>query len=164
MKSEPTLVVSKIRNGTVIDHIPAGRALEILSVLGIDVKNGPRIAVIMNVESKKLGKKDIIKIEDWRLTPEEVNVIALLAPLATINIIEDFAVVVKYKVVVPERIEGVVKCPNPTCITNKKGEPLRTKFRVVIKEPLRLQCEYCGTLVSSEEIRDLIVTKGVPSG
>ncbi|MEM2261807.1 MAG: aspartate carbamoyltransferase regulatory subunit, partial [Ignisphaera sp.] len=63
MSEESTLVVSKIKNGTVIDHIPAGRALDILSVLGINGKEGYRMAILMNVESKKLGKKDIIKIE-----------------------------------------------------------------------------------------------------
>ncbi|MEM1694815.1 MAG: aspartate carbamoyltransferase regulatory subunit, partial [Ignisphaera sp.] len=82
MSEESTLVVSKIKNGTVIDHIPAGRALDILSVLGINGKEGYRMAILMNVESKKLGKKDIIKIEGRMLSVEELNIISLVAPRA----------------------------------------------------------------------------------
>ena len=159
MSEEPTLVVSKIRCGTVIDHIPAGRALEILNVLGINGKEGYRMAILMNVESKKLGKKDIIKIEGKRLSPEDLNVIALLAPNATINIIEDFAVVEKHKVVIPDVIINVLRCPNPTCITNKKGEVIETRFRVLSREPLKLQCEYCGTIILGDEVPKLIARR-----
>ncbi|MEL9940127.1 MAG: aspartate carbamoyltransferase regulatory subunit [Ignisphaera sp.] len=159
MIEEPTLTVSKIRNGTVIDHIPAGKAMDILNVLGIDGKEGLRIAVLMNVESKKLGRKDIIKIEGRRLSPDDLNVIALLAPNATINIIEDFAVIEKYKVSLPNVITDVLRCPNPTCITNKKGEHVRTRFKLLSKEPLKLQCEYCGTVISESEVAKLVARK-----
>ncbi len=158
-ESLSTLIVSKIMNGTVIDHIPAGRALEILNVLNIRGSEGLRIAVLMNVESKKLGRKDIIKIEHKKLTPTEVNVIALIAPTATINIIENFSVVSKYRVEVPEVIEDILRCPNPTCITNKEGEPIKSRFRVVSREPLRIQCTYCGSFVGKDDIPKLIVRK-----
>ncbi|NPA96112.1 MAG: aspartate carbamoyltransferase regulatory subunit [Crenarchaeota archaeon] len=158
MSSEPeaTLTVSKIRFGTVIDHIPSGRALNVLKVLGIRGREGYRIAVLMNVESKKLGRKDIVKIEGKILMPEEVSVIALIAPTATINIVKDFRVVEKRRVEVPDRIEGLLRCPNPTCITNKEREPIRTKFRLVSRNPLVLQCEYCGTMVSEKDIIELL--------
>jgi aspartate carbamoyltransferase regulatory subunit len=154
-----TLVVSKIRDGTVIDHIPAGKALDIINVLGIAGKEGLRIAILMNVESKKLGKKDIIKVEGRRLSPEDVSAIALIAPTATINIIEDFAVIEKYKVAVPNVVIDVLACPNPTCISNKKGEVLKTRFRLVSREPLKLQCEYCGTIILGDEVVKLVIRK-----
>uniref|UniRef100_A0A7J2TA00 Aspartate carbamoyltransferase regulatory chain n=1 Tax=Ignisphaera aggregans TaxID=334771 RepID=A0A7J2TA00_9CREN len=159
MSEESTLVVSKIRDGTVIDHIPAGKALDIINVLGIAGKEGLRIAILMNVESKKLGKKDIIKVEGRRLSPEDVSAIALIAPTATINIIEDFAVVEKYKVAVPNVVIDVLACPNPTCISNKKGEVLKTRFRLVSREPLKLQCEYCGTIILGDEVVKLVIRK-----
>lgn len=152
-------MVSKIKNGTVIDHIPAGRALDILTVLGINGREGYRIAILMNVESKKLGKKDIIKIEGRMLSVEELNIISLVAPRATINIIEDFAVIAKHRVETPTYIEGVLQCPNPTCITNKRAEPIKTKFRTVSKDPIKLQCEYCGVIISWNEIPRLIAKK-----
>jgi aspartate carbamoyltransferase regulatory subunit len=154
-----TLVVSKIRDGTVIDHIPAGKALDIINVLGIAGKEGLRIAILMNVESKKLGKKDIIKVEGRRLSPEDVSAIALIAPTATINIIEDFAVIEKYKVAVPNVVIDVLACPNPTCISNKKSEVLKTRFRLVSREPLKLQCEYCGTIILGDEVVKLVIRK-----
>lgn len=151
-----TLVVPKILEGTVIDHIPAGKALEILRVLGISGQEGWRIAVLMNVESKRLGKKDIIKIEKRKLTPDEVNVIALIAPTATINIIENFVVVEKLKVRVPDVIENIIRCPNPTCISNKDREPVKSRFRAVSHEPLLLQCDYCGVMISRNDIPKLV--------
>ncbi|MEM4553991.1 MAG: aspartate carbamoyltransferase regulatory subunit [Ignisphaera sp.] len=152
-----TLVVPKILNGTVIDHIPAGRALDILKVLNITGGEGWRIAVLLNVESKKLGRKDIIKIERRKLTSAEVNVIALIAPTATINIIENFVVVEKFKVNVPEVIEGVIRCPNPTCISNKEREPVKSRFRTLSKDQLIFRCEYCSTIVARDDILKLII-------
>jgi len=159
LSEESTLVVSKIKNGTVIDHIPAGRALDILSVLGINGKEGYRMAILMNVESKKLGKKDIIKIEGRMLSVEELNIISLVAPRATINIIEDFTIITKHRVETPNYIEGVLQCPNPTCITNKRAEPIKTRFKTISKDPIKLQCEYCGTIITWNEVTKLITRK-----
>lgn len=145
--SSPTLTVSKIRRGTIIDHIPAGKALEVLKALGITGSEGLRVAVLMNVESRRLGRKDIIKIENEFLDSKEVNLIALAAPSATINIVEDYEVRKKFRVVVPDIIEDLLKCPNPTCITNKAGEPVRPKLRKIEDNPLELQCVYCGTII-----------------
>ena len=155
--SRGKLLVERIRDGTVIDHIPAGRALIVLRILGITGREGLRVAVVMNVESGKLGRKDIVKIEGRHLSPEEVNKIALVAPTATINIVRDYEVVEKRKVRPPERLEDVLRCVNPTCITRKPGEPVKPVFRLVEERPLRLQCIYCGTIMEEEDILEQLV-------
>ncbi|UXD21861.1 aspartate carbamoyltransferase [Ignicoccus pacificus DSM 13166] len=153
------LKVSKIKNGTVIDHIPAGRALDVLRLLGITGKEGFMILVAMNVSSSKLkgGKKDLVKIEGKYLTPREAETIALIAPTATINIIKDGEVVEKINVSIPDVIEGIVRCPNPTCISRKEDEPIKSKFRVINKSPLRLQCYYCETELEEEDLSKYVV-------
>jgi aspartate carbamoyltransferase regulatory subunit len=152
MSPGEALLVRKIRDGTVIDHIPAGRALVVLRILGITGSEGLRVAVVMNVESRRLGRKDIVKIENRHLRPEEVNKIALVAPTATINIVRDYEVVEKKRVELPDIVEGILKCTNPTCITRKPREPVKPRFRVLSRRPLRLQCVYCGTIVSEVDI------------
>ncbi len=142
-----TSTVARIRSGVVIDHIPAGRALEVLRALGITGKEGYRTVVLMNVESRKLGRKDVIKIEGRFLDPRESTLVALAAPTATINVIEDFEVRSKVRVSAPDVVEGLLKCPNPTCITNKEREPVKPRHRRVSSEPLEYRCEYCGTLI-----------------
>ncbi len=146
------LIVRKIKHGTVIDHIPAGNALNVLRILGIRGDEGFRIAVVMNVESRKLGRKDIVKIEGRELVSEEVSIIALIAPTATINIIRNYEVVHKERVKLPDTIEGIVRCSNPNCITNQPRESARPKFRVVSRDPLLLQCTYCERYTTKEDI------------
>jgi aspartate carbamoyltransferase regulatory subunit len=148
---ERTLLIRKIENGTVIDHITAGYALEVLHILGIKGREGNVISIAMNVPSKKLGKKDIVKIEDRELSPGEVDRIALISPNATINIIRDFLVAEKKRVNLPEVIIGIVKCPNPACISNGK-EPVASQLDVVQREPLLLRCRYCGTTIEKEDV------------
>ncbi len=130
------LKVDAIHNGTVIDHIPAGRVQRVLAILK------PRATDIvmmgMNFPSKAMKKKDIIKIEGRELTQNEVNRIALIAPRAKVSIIRDFKVFQKSKVEIPELIEGLVACPNPKCITN--SEPMVTKFRLANAEERELSC------------------------
>ncbi len=152
-----SLTVSKIRDGTVIDHIPAGKALAVLRILSITGKEGLRTAVLMNVESRKLGRKDIIKIENRELSSKEVNAIALVAPTATINIIRNYVVHKKLRVEVPDDIVGILKCPNPTCITNKPREHVVSRFKVASRSPLVLQCVYCGTIIREDEVEKLLM-------
>jgi aspartate carbamoyltransferase regulatory subunit len=153
---ERELRVSKIKDGTVIDHIEAGRALHVLRILGLTGAEGLTIAVVMNVPSQKLGKKDIVKVEGVALEEEQVSKIALIAPSATINIIKDYAVVEKVKVQVPALIEGLLKCANPNCITNQPREPVKSRFKVSSVRPLKLVCEYCGTELNQDDaIRQL---------
>ncbi|BFH74507.1 aspartate carbamoyltransferase regulatory subunit [Sulfurisphaera javensis] len=143
------LIVSKIKNGTVIDHIPAGRALAVLRILKIT--EGYRIALVMNVESKKMGKKDIVKIENKEVDEKEANLITLIAPTATINIIRDYEVVEKKKLKVPEVVKGLLKCTNLTCITNNDIEAV-SEFRKISEKPLKMKCVYCDTVIDENEI------------
>lgn len=145
------LKVKKIAEGTVIDHITAGTALSVLKILGITGREGHTLSVLMNVESKKLGQKDILKIENRELSPGEVDKIALLAPKATINIIRNFRVVKKMKVRLPRVIRGIVKCANLACISNK-SEPIQSTFIVESEDPLRLHCHYCGMILERDDV------------
>lgn len=150
--SEKPLLVSKIRMGTIIDHIPAGRALSLLRLMGISGKEGFTVALVMNVESRKLGRKDIVKVEGLELKPEDTDKIALLAPMATINIVRDYEVVEKRKAVPPRLVEGIFRCKNPNCVTNQPNEPVKPKFRTMSYEPLKLVCEYCGLPLTYEDV------------
>jgi len=151
MTVDRELRVQKIRDGVVIDHLRAGTALKILEMLGITGKEGFIITIAMNVPSQKLGTKDIIKIEGRYLSPAEVSKIALIAPRATLNIIKDYQVVRKERLALPDEITGIIRCSNPTCITNHEQQ-IQSRFRVISREPLRIKCEYCETLIGQEEI------------
>ncbi len=145
MKKE--LKVVPIRNGTVIDHITAGQALNVLRILGINAKTDAVVSVVMNVRSGKMGRKDIVKVEDRELKPEEVDKIALIAPNATINIIRNSEVVEKHKVYLPELIEGIMRCSNPNCISNAATEPVVPRFLTVSINPPRFRCFYCERII-----------------
>jgi len=146
-----TLRVSKIKNGTVIDHINAGYALEVLKILGIKSKVKSIVSVTLNVSSKTMGLKDMVKIEGRELKTEEVNKIALLAPQATINIIRKYKVVDKQLVRLPKIIKEIIKCINPACISNS-NEPIKATFYVDFQNALLLKCHYCGYLLEKEDI------------
>ena len=152
MISEQELRVSKIREGTVIDHIPAGRALSVLRLIGITGREGYVVTVAMNVRSGKLGRKDLVKVENLMMKPEQVDKLTLIAPTATVNIIKDYSVVEKRRVSIPDRIVGIVRCINPNCVTRKENEPVKSSFTVVDKSPLRLRCDYCGRYVTELDI------------
>ena len=152
--SDRELRVSKIRNGTVIDHVSGGQALNVLSILGIDGSAGLGVSIVMNVPSAQLGKKDVVKVEDRELSQSEVDVLSLIAPEATINIIRDYEVSKKTRVDQPETVTGILSCPNHNCITNG-GEPVETKFSIV---PDGVRCAYCGTIIR-DSIADHIDTK-----
>ncbi|MEM0017546.1 MAG: aspartate carbamoyltransferase regulatory subunit [Candidatus Korarchaeum sp.] len=150
MKEE--LVVRRISDGTVIDHIPAGRALRVLKLLGITGEREGVVALVMNVPSGKLGKKDIVKVEGRELSKEEVDKIALIAPKATINIIRNYEVVEKRRVELPSRIVGILRCMNPNCVTNVPRESVKPTFTLLSRDPLRMVCEYCGEYLTEEEV------------
>jgi aspartate carbamoyltransferase regulatory subunit len=145
MKYRP-ITIAKIESGIVIDHIPAGKALLISQVLGLNAlarKTGNIIAIGIHFDSKSLEKKDIIKVENLSLTRNMLNVVALIAPMATISRIEEGSVTEKHKVEVPDNVGDVVICPDRFCITNHEQVPC--KFFVVDKSPLTLKCHYCET-------------------
>ncbi|MEM3073029.1 MAG: aspartate carbamoyltransferase regulatory subunit [Candidatus Bathyarchaeia archaeon] len=151
MSRKNELYVKKIENGTVIDHIPAGLALEVMKILGIDGRGGYIVSVAMNVPSKKYGKKDVLKVEGRELSQAEVNKIALIAPNATINIIRSYEVYEKNKVKLPKIINNIVKCGNPSCITNMR-EPVEPAFTVEQPEPLKIRCQYCNRLMEKTDV------------
>ncbi len=137
------LRITPIRNGTVIDHIGSGLALDVLEVLGIPERQpDASVSVAMHVRSGKLGWKDIVKVENVELSARNANAIALIAPTATISIIREFKVREKRAVDLPARIVGVLTCPNPNCISNQ-GEPLESEFEVAERRPTVLQCAFC---------------------
>jgi len=125
----------------VIDHVEGGQALNVLAILGIDGSEGYGVSVGMNVPSDRLGGKDIVKVEERELSQSEVDVLSLIAPEATINIVRDFEVVEKNRVTRPDSVTGVLSCPNRNCITNA-GEPIDTRFDVVADG---VRCDYCST-------------------
>jgi len=137
------LKIVPIKNGTVIDHIGNGLALEVLRIIGVQtLDKDSTVSVALHVRSQKLGWKDIVKVENMELSPRNVNAIALIAPTATISIIRDFKVREKRSVDLPERIVGVVRCPNPNCISHPP-EPVESEFEVTSRKPVVLSCAYC---------------------
>jgi aspartate carbamoyltransferase regulatory subunit len=151
MSGDKELRVSKIKDGTVIDHIRGGYALDVVRILGITGKEKRVMTIAINVPSKRFGVKDIVKIEGKALNSQEVNRIALVAPHASINIVHDYAVVKKLEVKLPTTIEGIVKCVNPCCISNS-DEPVISKFYVKHDEPLLLKCHYCGITLEQADV------------
>jgi aspartate carbamoyltransferase regulatory subunit len=149
--SDRELRVTKIRDGTVIDHICGGFALDVVKILGLTGKEKRVMTIAINVPSKRFGVKDIIKIEGKALSTQEVNKIALVAPHASINIIRDYTVVKKLEVQLPRTIEGILKCTNPCCITNS-NEPVTSKFKIKNEEPLILKCYYCGITLEQNDV------------
>lgn len=141
------LKIKHIKNGVVIDHITHGKALEVLRILGVGEGYEDEVSLAMNIQSKTLGKKDIVKVESRDVKTDEINKIAVIAPQATINRIRDYEVVKKEKVVLPNEIIDILKCPNPQCISNKAREPVKPHLRVVQREPLILSCKYCERTV-----------------
>ena len=150
--AEKEVRVLPIKEGTVIDHITAGQALRVLRILGVTEISHEVISVAMNVPSKAMGKKDIVKVENRELVSKEVHKIALIAPQASINIIRNYKVVEKYRVSLPGEIVGVLKCANPNCISNT-CEPATPKF--IVKES-GLRCYYCER-TAAEDIMNYLL-------
>ncbi|MHA1230379.1 MAG: aspartate carbamoyltransferase regulatory subunit [Candidatus Helarchaeota archaeon] len=156
---EESLRIRKIKEGTVIDHINPGNALYVLKILKISGKEGNIISVAMNVPSGKLksGYKDVVKIENRELDPNEINVIALISPYATISIIRDMNIVSKMRVKLPDEIVNVgIKCINPNCITNS-NEPVNTHFKLRSSDPLEIECVYCNKTMTYNDILQNLV-------
>ena len=134
------LQVAALENGTAIDHIPTEEVFKVVSLLELQ-KLSNRITIGNNLKSKKMGRKGIIKVSDKFFEEDEINRIALVAPNVNLNIIKEYEVVEKKKVTLPDEIIEIVKCNNPKCITN--NEPMQTRFHVIDKENVELQCHYC---------------------
>ena len=125
--SQKYMKVEKIDHGTVIDHILAGTVFDVIRVLGLS--NDRSMSILLNTHSKKGGKKDILKIENVELSAEEANLVALVSPLATINIIVNGKVVRKFNAEAPRVVRGILSCSNPNCISNQ-NEPVTSEFQL----------------------------------
>ena len=149
-KREKTVLrVPAIENGTVIDHIPAHATLTVVRILS---ELEDLVTIGVNLPSPKIGSKGVVKIANRKLSPDEVAKIALIAPQATLSIIESFDVVQKHEVTHPDVVTGIARCGNPNCITNH--EAIVTRFSVVQApdSALRLVCHYCERAYDQEEI------------
>ncbi|MCG8408105.1 MAG: aspartate carbamoyltransferase regulatory subunit, partial [Phycisphaerales bacterium] len=111
------------------------------------------LIVATNLQSKTMGKKGIIKIEGKILNKDEVNKISVIAPHATMNVIENYEVKEKTEVEIPDQVKRIIKCSNPDCITN--NEPVDTWFYVLEKEPLKIKCHYCEKHVHKKDVKIL---------
>ncbi|MBA7554320.1 Aspartate carbamoyltransferase regulatory chain [subsurface metagenome] len=149
MKEKKQLSVSAIKNGTVIDHIPAQSLFKVIQILNLEHIRD-QITFGANFESEKLGKKALIKLSNQFFRDIDINKIALVAPQAKLNIIKNYEVVEKKVVEVPNEITGIAKCMNPQCITN--NEEIVTRFTVISKENVALKCRYCERITDQEHL------------
>jgi len=159
--SKRELLVSKIENGIVIDHIPSGKVFQVLRLLRIEPD--ARTMVAQNVDSKTMGRKDLIKVEGTYLTSKQIDLIAFLAPGATLNIIHDWEVKEKRRIQLPKQVEGIFKCPNPLCLTNAQYTPPKTIFKVEKGERIeetRLNCTYCGSVTYFGPVLEQLTREG----
>lgn len=140
MSNKTERQVAAIKNGTVIDHIPAEKTYQVLNLLQLETLETP-VTIGYNYPSNKIGRKGIIKVSDKFFTDEEISRLSVVAQNVVLNIIHDYEVVEKKTVKTPDELRGIVKCNNPKCITN--NEPMNTVFHVVNKEKGILKCHYC---------------------
>lgn len=143
------LQVSALENGTVIDHITFGSVLQVMRILNLENVEDP-IYIGANLESKKFGKKGIIKVSNRYFQPDEINKVALVSPSATLIEIKDFEITKKSRVEIPDDVKGIVKCFNPKCVTNV--ENITTKFEVIDKIDVKLKCHYCEKITAKKNM------------
>ncbi|CUA83267.1 MULTISPECIES: aspartate carbamoyltransferase regulatory subunit [Gulbenkiania] len=150
---EYTRTVEALKEGTVIDHIPAGQGLKILRLFRF-ADTGERVTVGLNLSSRHMGSKDIIKVENVALTAAQANELALFAPKATVNLISNFEVVKKHKLELPEAIEGIFACPNSNCISHT--EPVESHFYVRPQgTDTKMKCKYCEKVFSKDIVAEV---------
>lgn len=133
------LKITTISRGMVIDHIKAGRGLEIFDYLKLNEADFT-VALIMNASSNKLGRKDIIKIEN--AIDLDLTMLGFLDPNMTVNIIEDEKIIDKIKLTLPKKLEGIISCKNPRCITRDERDAIH-RFVLLDKEKATYKCDYC---------------------
>lgn len=141
MNEKKELAVAALRSGTVIDHIPAGVLFEVAKLLQLE-SSECQLTIGNNLPSRSLGLKGIIKVANTTFPEAVMNRIALLAPEADVNVIDNYEVVEKRRVELPDTLVNVVRCHNPKCITN--NEPMSTRFVVIERNPVKIRCSYCG--------------------
>ncbi len=151
-EKQTQLQVEAIKQGTVIDHIPAKVGIKVLKLF--DMQNSEqRVTVGLNLPSSALGAKDLLKIENVFIDEAQANKLALYAPHATVNQIEDYKVVKKLELKLPKVITSVFECPNSNCITH--NEPVESSFSVIEKKAtIRLKCKYCEKVYAREIVTE----------
>lgn len=143
--------IPAIKQGIAIDHIPFGNAMKVLDILNIHQDKDSIITVGINLNSSKMGKKDVVKIENKTIKKQELEKISLVAPNATISFISNYKVNDKMIIKIPEFIDDTIKCTNYNCITNH--QPVKTKFyKIENKKEIKFKCHYCEKNTSLEEI------------
>ena len=149
--------VTAICNGTAIDHIPSGHALQVLRMLRLDVGRSNPISMVMNVPRGNMGRKDVLKIEDRELNQEELDRLALIAPKASVAIIRNYHVAEKRTIELGTELINIVRCSFSNCITQNPREPLPHKLKIISAEPMEIRCSYCGKNQDINEIVDYII-------
>ncbi|SHH94073.1 aspartate carbamoyltransferase regulatory subunit [Ferrimonas marina] len=153
MSKENQLQVEAIKQGSVIDHIPAHAGIKVLRLFELH-KTQNKVTIGLNLPSSALGHKDLIKIENVFIDEDLANQLALLAPNATVNQIEDYEVVKKLQLNLPQRVDRVFQCPNSNCIT--RTEPVASSFTVVSKgDAIKLKCKYCEKAFNRDSVAEL---------
>lgn len=152
-ESRRTVPVGAIRNGTVIDHITAGVGIRLVRLLRLEEQTYC-FTVGVRLPSKRMQMKDLIKVEGWEISRQLAEHIAVFSPSTTISLIRDFQVAEKFPVELPKCLSGIIKCPNPSCITNH--ESARTEFAIeVCGKKTTLRCQHCEKVFSQNEIYPL---------
>jgi len=147
VENRKELIVSALENGTVIDHIPSKSVFQVIKILNLENFEN-QLLFGTNLVSQKFGKKGIIKVKNRFFEEEEINKIALVAPTATLIVIKNFEIIEKKQVELPIIVDRIIKCFNPNCVTNHENIP--TRFNVVDKEAVKLQCNYCEKNTTKE--------------
>ncbi|QQG48857.1 MAG: aspartate carbamoyltransferase regulatory subunit [archaeon] len=159
-KEGESMLVRKIEEGTVVDHIPDWKADTVSQVLRLDklarMQADVSVAILQNVESKTLGRKDVIKIDRWHVDERDADILTLVFPTITVNYISEWKVS-KYEARVPDAIEGRVRCPEVLCITNAEREPVVPRFTTLKKDRL-LQCQYCDAVLGFDRVPEYVRT------
>ncbi len=152
------MLVRKIEEGTVIDHIPDWKAETVAKVLRLDklarMQADVSVAILQNVKSKSLGRKDIVKIDRWQVDEKDADILSLIFPGISVNYVNEWKVS-KYQPKVPDVIEGRIRCPEVSCISNAEREPVVPKF-ITLKRERLLQCHYCDTLLGFDSVPDYV--------
>ena len=149
---EANLLVRRIKDGTVIDHIDGGKGLQVLEALDIDGTSGDVITIALNVPSGKLNKKDIIKVENKFLEEDDTSKLAVISPASTVNIIKNYKLVEKRRVSLHNEIDRSCGCSDPDCITNSK-EDIESMMDVNDKECNVLKGGYCRRILDVSKLR-----------
>lgn len=140
MNQKKALQVVALKDGTVIDHIPPHRLFDVVALLQLDREEAP-VVIGNNFESRRLGKKGIVKVTNRFFSEEEINRLAVISPTIKLNVVRNYEVVEKRSATLPEELHGIVRCNNPMCISN--NEPMCTYFHVADREAGVLKCHYC---------------------